>query len=341
MSTNAGNATLDKASEAAWHSILRFAVSVTAAFVICEWLAWTPTFLAPVLGAALVANLPMRPPMKLAIVLVVVMTASALLAYVTASVFLGTPVVMLGLIALSMFLAFHTMARGKAKFPALLLLICLATIPVVVMVAPAYAGALPRALIRGIALALVLIELVYVLWPCVRPPVSAPVATPSLDLAFATAMVSTAIVVPLMLVYLLFGLTDALPVTVATVMLVANFDVQRSQLHALVMIVGNLVGGVLGLLLYGLLLTSPSLPFLTLMLFAVLLLFGQRIAGGGQTSAVALIAANTMLIILSSAIASGPGSITVWLTRLAQFVLAGAFAVGMMSLLWHRVRIKQ
>jgi hypothetical protein len=51
---------------------------------------------------------------------------------------------------------------------------------------------------------------------------------------------------------------------------------------------------------------------------------------------VALITCNAMLIIFGSAIASGPGSLSVWLARLFQFALAGAFAVGMMNLLWHR-----
>jgi hypothetical protein len=150
------------------------------------------------------------------------------------------------------------------------------------------------------------------------------------------ALLSTAVVVPLMLFYLLFGLADALPVMIATVMLVANFDLQRSRMHALGMIVGNLAGGLLGLFLHTVLLTMPTLLFLGLLLFVVLLWFGQRIVAGGPTASVALIACNTMLIILSSAIASDTGSLSLWLTRLLQFMLAAAFAVGMMNLIWHR-----
>ena len=53
-------------AEARLHATLRFAIGVTAAFVLCEFMEWTPTFLAPVLTAVLLANLPMRPPLKLA-----------------------------------------------------------------------------------------------------------------------------------------------------------------------------------------------------------------------------------------------------------------------------------
>ena len=155
-------------------------------------------------------------------------------------------------------------------------------------------------------------------------------------LPLGMALLATAVVVPLMLVYLLFGLADALPVIVTTVMLVVNFDMQRSRVHAWVMILGNFAGGLLGLLMHAVLLTTPSLPFLAVLLFLVLLGFGQRIAAGGPAAAVALITCNAMLIIFGSAIASGPGSLSVWLARLFQFALAGAFAVGMMNLLWHR-----
>ncbi len=336
MSAGTASTHVEERSDATWHATLRFAVGVTASFVLCEALRWTPTFLAPVLTAVLLANLPMRPPMKVAMALIITMAGAALFAFALASLLRGTPIVLFGMIALCIFIAFHAMAQGKARLPALLLLICLATIPVVVMIAPAQAGVLPAALIRSTMLALLVIGIVYGPWPRVMAPGPAPAAAPGAATPLALALVSTAIVVPLMLVYLLFGLADALPVTVATVMLVANFDLQRSRLHALGMVIGNLTGGVLGLLVYGLLLTTPMLPFLALLLFAVLLGFGQRIVAGGPVAAVALIACNTMLIILGSAIASGPGSLTLWLARLAQFVLAGIFAVGMMSLLWHR-----
>lgn len=155
--------------------------------------------------------------------------------------------------------------------------------------------------------------------------------------AACSALISTAVVLPLMLVYLHFGITDAFPVIVNTVMLVANFDLQRSRAHALGLVLGNLAGGLLGVPIHSVLLTTPSLPFLALLLFLMLLGFGRRIAAGGPNAPVALIACNAMLINLGLAIALSPGSFSVWLTRLFQFGLAGAFAVGMLILLWHHV----
>jgi hypothetical protein len=262
MSAEAASFNVGAHGEARLQATLRFAVGVCAAFVLCEFLQWWPSFLAPVLCAVLLANLPMRPPLKMTLGLIITMAVAALFAFALASLLRGMPVVLFGMVALSMFLCFHAMASGRPRLPALLMLICLATIPVVVMIAPVQAGILPTALIRGIALALAMIWIVHLAWPQMPAPAPAPAVPPRAATPLAMALLATAVVVPLMLVYLLFGLADALPVIVTTVMLVVNFDMQRSRVHAWVMILGNFAGGLLGLLMHAVLLTTPSLPFL-------------------------------------------------------------------------------
>lgn len=333
--TASANVMPGELAHARTHTTLRFAAAVTIAFVLCEAWQWTPSFLAPVLTAVLLANLPMRPPLKMTLMLILSMALAALYAFVIASLLRGTPIVLFGLIALSMFLAFLAMLSGRPSLPFLLLLICLATIPVVAMIAPADADVLPKAQVRGITLALLLIALVYLPWPLTLPPVAKPAPAASPATPLTRALLSTAVVMPLMLVYLMFGLADVLPVLIATVMLVINFDLRSGGAQALAMILGNFAGGLLGLMLHAVLLTMPNLLVLALSLFVVLLGFGQRISAGGPAAGVALIACNAMLIIYSSAISSGPSSLALWLVRLMQFALAGAFALGMMTLLWY------
>lgn len=324
------------AGDAPLQATLRFAVGVTLAFVASEAMRWSPSFLAPVFTAVLLTNLPIRPTLKMCVGLMVVITAASLFALAMSSLLRGVPTVMFGVIALCVFAAFLAILNGRPPFPALLLLICLATVPVVVMIAPVQAGMLPAALIRSMLVALVTIQVVYLPWPLTTAPKPPPPAAPRNASPAVLAAAGVAIVMPLMLVYLLFGLADVLPVMIATVMLVANFDAQRGRMHALGMIVGNSVGGLLGLLLHTVLVTTPSLPFLCVLMFAVLLGFGQRTSAGGPAAALAMLTCNAMLIILSTAISSDAGTLSLWLIRVLQFALAGAFAVGTMSLVWHR-----
>ena len=317
------------------HAFLRFTIGITVAFILAEAMGWAPTFLPPVLLAVLITSLPNLPPLKAGLALIVVMAAAALIAFLLPSLLRGSPQILVGAIALVIFLAFATMAQGRAKLPATLLLLCTSTVPVIAMIAPAQAGFLPKALVWAMGVALVVLWCMYALWPQVlprpAPPAAAPVASP-----VKTALVGTAVVMPVMLVYLLYGLADALPVLVTTVLLVANFDPQQGAMQGLGMMLGNLFGGLIGLVAFFLLAMAPSLITLALITFVIAAAFAVRIDKGGPGAAIALLTCNSSLIILSTALANPSSSSGVWITRLLQFALACLFAIGMMSLVWRR-----
>ena len=163
------------------------------------------------------------------------------------------------------------------------------------------------------------------------PSTAAPVNSP-----LATALVGTAVVMPVMLVYLLFGLADALPVLVTTVLLVANFDVREGATQGLAMMLGNLIGGLIGMVAFHLLAVIPSLTGLALITFLIAAAFAMRIDKGGEGAAITLMTCNSAMIILSTAIASPSSSSGVWLTRLIYFALACLFAIGMMTVVWRK-----
>lgn len=328
-------APLDPVAAARLHAMLRFSVGVTAAFVLAEYMGWFPTFLAPVLFAVLITNLPAAPPLKMGVVLVVVMAAAATISFLLPSLLREAPQVMVGAIGLIVFLAFAVMAQGRAKLPATLLLLSVATVPVIAMIAPAQAGVMPTALVRAMAIAILLVWAVYAIWPRLVPR-PAPPAAAVVDSPVAAALAGTAVVMPVMLVYLLFGLADALPVLVTTVLLVANFDVRQGAMQGLGMMLGNLIGGFVGLIVFHLLAVAPSLATLALVTFLIAAAFAMRIDKGGPAAAIALLTCNSALIILSTAIASPDSSSGVWLTRLAQFALACLFAIGMMIIVWRK-----
>lgn len=322
------------------HATLRYAVGVSVPFVFCEFMQWTPTFLGAVLASAVIANLPMRPPLKLGLVLILSMAIAALYAALLTSLLRFSPGVMFGLIALSMFAAFHGMLTGRAKLPMLLITLCLATLPVIVMAQPAAAGLVSRTMLSGIVIAVLATWLAWALWPRMLPPAAPPpggaAGRPN---ANAVALMGTAAVLPQMLACLLFGVTDALPMLVASVLIVTNFDEALGRKKAMNLVLANFAGGVFAIPLHAVFLTTPTLPFFALLLFVSLLGFGRWIAAGGPDKATAMTACNAMMIIFGSAVAAGPGSMSLWLTRMSLFTLAGLFAVGMMSLVFAYPRL--
>jgi len=316
------------------HGILRFGCGVTIALVTAEAFGWHPTFLAAILTATLLASLPSALPIKAGITLVLVQTGAAFAAFAISSLLRDTPFVLFGAIGLIIFLSFATIARGRGFLPVLLVLICFSTIPIVVMVSPQQAEALPFAFARAMAIAVAVVWLMHALWP--RLVAKGPAAaTSNLAAPVPMALAGTAIVLPLMLLYLMFGLTDALPVLITTVVLVVNFDRKRGAAQGLAMMIGNFFGGMIALLCSALLQIAPSLAALTLITLIMALLFAQRMERGGSGAAVGLITLNQAIIMFSLSLMPGssPG---IWASRLLQFAIACAFAIGMMILLLPR-----
>ena len=327
----------DPLAQAKLHAMLRFAGGVTAAFVLAELMGWTPTFLVPLLTAVLLANLPFSPPFKVGVVLAGVMAFSALFAFALSSLLSGSPTVLFGCLGVIIFCALYIMAKGQAALPMTLLLLCVSAIPIMTMVLPAYADVLPIAMARGMGVAVLMVWAVFAIWPVTVPPAPKPPAPPGAS-PLRLALTGSAIIMPLLLVYLTLGLTDALPVLITTVLLVATFDVSQGAVQGAVMVLANLFGGFVGLVAFVMLGVTPVLPVFALIVFLIAIIAAEFITRGGAVSALALLTFNQSMVIFGLALANPDSSSGIWFTRLFQFCLAWLFAIGMMWLMMPRRR---
>ena len=317
------------------HGVLRLSAAVTATYVIGEAMGWFPSFLAPLLAAVILTSLPKALPLKAGVMIILVMTGSAYFSYILPSLMQQVPTVLFGVIGLIIFASFALLASGKGQLPLTLLLICIATIPIMTLVSPQYAAALPKAYSRGIVMAVAAVWIVHAIWPRTLPAAAASPSAAGLPPA-RLALAGTAIVLPIMLVYLMYGITDALPVLITTIFLVANFDTKRGAAHGAAMMIGNFIGGIAALIAFHLLQIAPALATLALLLFAITAVFAIQMQKGGPQAPVMLLTLNQTLIILGLALANGSSNSGLWGTRLLQFGLACAFAVGMMTLILPR-----
>lgn len=319
------------------HFMLRFAFGTTAAFITCEWMGWQPSALAPVLTGVLLANLPVSPPAKVAFALVLVMAVSAWSTFFLTTWLSQAPHLLFGILGLMMFLAFAGLAQAKGQLPLTLLLMCIAVVPVVTLTVSQFSGLLPSMLTSAMALALIFTWIAFAIWPLPPSKKPEPPALPA-EKPLALAALGTAIVLPLMLTYLLFGLTDAIPVLLTTVLLVAKMEEERGAASAWAKLRGNFLGGFVAIVAYYALAIAPSLLTLTLITLLIGLAFAQRIAEGGERGGNALLAYNAVMVIFALALLKGPANSGTWGARVVQFALACTFAAGMMALLWPRVR---
>lgn len=327
----------DPAEDARLHFVLRFSVGTTLAFVVCEWVGWQPSALAPVLTGVLLANLPVSPPPKVGLALILVMAISAWFAFFLTTLLSQVPSLLFGVIGLVMFLALAGLAQAKAQLPLTFLLMCISVVPVVTLTISEYAGIFSGLLVRAMALAVIFTWIAFAIWPLPSPKSPDPPATP-LESPAAAAALGTVIILPLMLAYMLFGLIDAIPVLLTTVLLVAKMEEERGAASGWAKLTGNFLGGFVAVAAYYLLALAPSLVSLALITFIIGFGFALQIAKGGVRGGNALLAYNATMVIFGLALLKGPSNSGTWGARVVQFAIATIFAVGMMRLLWPRLK---
>jgi hypothetical protein len=328
------------AEAAELHFQLRFSFGTTAAFIACEYMGWQPSVLAPVLTGVLIANLPVSPPFKVGLVLTFVMALCAWLAFLLTVWFNQMPHLLFGVIGLIMFLAFAGLAQATGQLPLTLLLICFTVVPVVTLTISEWAGMFPSILVRSMGLAVIFTWITFAIWPLPSPK-SPDSGTPPLDNPALAAALGVAIVLPLMLIYLMFGLTDAIPVLLTTVLLVAKMEEERGAASGVAKLLGNFLGGFVAVVAYYLLKIAPSLTTLALVTFLIGAGFGSVIVKGGPRGGAALVAYNATMVIFGLALLKGPSNSGTWGSRVVQFAIACTFAVGMMMLLMPRLKSRQ
>ena len=264
-----------------------------------------------------------------------VMGIAAWSAFFLTTLLSQAPTILFLLLAVIMFLCFAGLAQAKGQLPLTLLLICMAVVPVATLTVSEFAGVLPSILTQAMALALVFTWIAYAIWPLPCPKQPDPPGN-ALDSPIVAALVATAIVVPVMLIYLLFGLTDAMPVLVTTVLLVAKMEEERSAAGGWGKLMGNFLGGFIAVAAYYALSMAPSLVTLSLIVFLIGIGFAQQIVKGGVRGGNALLGYNSTMVIFGLALLKGDDNSGTWGARVVQFAIACVFAVGMMTLFLPR-----
>lgn len=330
----------DPVDPARMHFILRFAVGTTLGFTVCEYMGWQPSALCAVLSGIMLAKLPVAPPLKLGVVLVLVMYISAWLCYALSAWLHQAPYILFGLIGLILFLAFWGLAQAKAQLPLTLLLLCVAILPVLTLTFPGQAYRMAEVLTRAMGLAVINTWIMHAIWPLVAKIPPAP-PQEALDAPVATAAIGTIIVLPVMLVYWLFGLTDAMPVLLQVVLLVAKMEVERSRATATAKLTSNFLGGFSGLAAYVVLGIAPNLVTFALIVFILSMWFGFQISKGGARGSNAELAFNATMVIFGIFVLKGDANAGAWYARMVQFFIGCSFAVGMMALLWPRLKARR
>ena len=322
---------VEEAGEA--HALaFRIAFAISVGFTLGLVLGWDFPFL-PSLFAVQLLTGSKSLNLKQAFAFVVLMTAGCVFSVLIAQIFVETPLVLVLVLALLIFLAFLMLARGRAVPVANILLITVPVVPLVAVSTIELAYGLVYTLIAGSVLAVLLVFLAYAFFPA-RDHANE-VAEPPAEERFpvGAALANAAVLMSLVILFISSGSPVSVIVIMTAVTILRQPPVAGHG-AAYGFVIGNIAGGLAATAacLLVVLFPSPAFLFLVVLLFG--LLFGAKIAGGGHLAPMYIVGLTTFLIVLGLGLAPLPGdSGSVFISRVVNVVIAAIYTIGVASVL--------
>lgn len=279
---------------------VRYAVGSTLLMALTLGIGWNMAYITPVLALSFFAPGSSMPSFKQGIAFIGIIAATTVLGFLFTKFFLDYILLFIPLLGLVLLTIFYTDRLGaKAK---VFMLISLLLMPLISMQSNAIAFAFMQTFILGAAITIVLVWVIFSLFPdkveSGKPPTPAPAAAsaPSEETRFQYALETLMVVFPVVLVFFFFQWMGGLIILIFITLLSMNpnFNIKAGK----AMIIGNLLGGIFAIAVYELLVMVPLFPMLILLVLATGLFFASRLFSGLATAPLFGMGFSTFLLVI-------------------------------------------
>lgn len=318
--------------------VLRMAFGATFAFVVATALHWEFTFLGPLLTTVMLASMPARPTLIQGLVIPIVILVATTTALAASALFGHTPPVLLALVGLVLCLSFYLERRGLPVIVSMLVQVSFCGVPLLSTVSFDVADSFSGFLLRGSLAAAGTVWIAHALFPV--PPASAAAARPAPpprltpNEAAWVAISDTLVLIPLLARFMIGGDISNIVMLIVTLNLVRELDPTSMRSVAVRLFFGNLLGGALAVAAQQYVVLADSFVQFLMVVFLASLGFASGVARGGGLAPIYRQAFMTFLLILGLGIVPiTGGSEDSYVIRIIKVTAAGAYAIGILSLL--------
>lgn len=312
---------------------IRFAFGLTLATAVAFGIAWPISFLSVLLVGKLLSTDKPYLSLKEGLVLFVMISISMFGGLLFALTLLQYPSAFFIALTLILLRIYYLGTRGSSPILVIMLLIGFTVIPMLGLQSMTLAYEAVFALIFSTAVALVIAYIAYALVPGGETAASTALKKrPHGDIE--SAVKSTIVVLPLLLYIYLGNKSDAILMLVFVSILSQNTDFESGVKSGQGLIVGNLIGGAFGIVIYNALVAVPSFLFFVLMMATVWLFFSQRVFLKSAKGALFGIAMSTVIVVVSGALSfsSTDASSTVYM-RIFQLMMVAVYIAMFFSMI--------
>ena len=324
---------------------LRLAFAAAFGFSLAILFDWEFSFLTPMLAIQILAAMPSAPGFRQGVAIPLLIFFAGAAALVMSSIFSGTPVVLLATTGLVICWTFYAQRRGASAIAMFLIQICFCCAPVMSTISLDLAGGFTDALFAGSVGAIVTVWIAHILFPNPAAGVAPPPARKPAGLeppqAARVAISDTLVLLPLLVAFIIGGNVNNIVILITSLTLLRQIEPSHSGRVAVAILLGNILGGILGVLAYQFVLLADDFVVFILMILGMGLWFGSLIANGGSKAPLYAIAFGTFLLILGLGLTPLPGgSEELFATRIFKIALASVYVLGALSLV-YRLRRSQ
>lgn len=312
--------------------VVRYAFGATAAAAVALGAPWMVSYLVPVLVVTFLAvpDTPITP--KFGVALVAIVGATTWLGWQVGRL-VAYPGLLIPMSALLLFWIFHAAQRGRSTLVVVWLLIAVMILPLAILASPAIGAIVAMGLFRDAVVTAVICVLAYQLLPERPAPATAgsqggaaaPVASPRE--AFRGALISTAVVLPVVIVLYFYEAMGAIVMLAFIGLLSSQPAIAQNVKAGRGLVVANIAGGLVAIVLYNLIVIVPSLPFMLLLVLGTGLFMGTGVFSGRPVAPLFKTGFATVLFIIGSTTTSGDDAGSVVYVRVLQIALAVIYVV--------------
>jgi hypothetical protein len=323
---------------------LRFAVGMTLTVVLAFTIAWPISFLTALLTGKILSSPKNFLSLKEGLGVFLVISVSMIGSFLFASALINYPMVFMVLDTWILLQVFYAGRRGASPILVIMMLVAFTVVPLLAMQSKVVAFEAVKGLVLASGLSIVFAWLAFALVPGGEQG-----STPKKQLGqadsdhFESAVKSTIVVLPLFIYIYLTSNINGMIILVFVAILSQETDFQAGVKSGFGLVLGNLIGGLIGIAVYNLLVAVPSLLFFVLLMALVWLSLSRLVMADGAKGALFGIAYTTILVILNGAFGfattDAGNTLVVRLLQLMMVAVYITMAFSVIDVFWSWLKI--
>lgn len=314
---------------------IRFAVGLFLAMAIPLSFPWTLAYITPVFAAILLRNGGPFMGLKMAAILIVILGLAVIVGSILSHTVIHLPGITFMLIALIVFHIYHYAAGQGSPIISLLALVGVVLLPFLALISAEISSKVGLSIFGSGSFAIILVCIMYGLLPGPDGNTGAkPVKEkPHPVLQLRSTIISSLIAVPMIFLFYLGQLNSDAVVLIMIIILAQNPALEAGVKGSIMLIAGNILGGICALVYYNFMIIAPNYLFLLLSLMVICLIFANAVLSGSPLTPVYQNAITAFFILSYPILTSDAGGLEKTITRIVHIMIVGIYIVGISSLL--------